>query len=51
MTHVMTPKKFLHELRREVKLCQTFQLLIRGIIRTQVNTSTCQGYKRTIPKR
>jgi len=51
MFNVMTPKKFLHEFRREVKLYQNFQLLIRGIICTQVHRSTYQGNKRTIPKR
>lgn len=51
MSHVITPKKLLHEFRREVKLYQTLQLLIRGIIFAQVNTSTYEGNKRTIPKR
>lgn len=50
MSHDINPKKILHECRREVKLYQTFQLLIRGIIFTQVNTSTYQGNKGTIPK-
>jgi len=51
MSHVITPKKFLHEFMHEVTLYQMFQLLIRCIIFTQVNMSTYQGNKRTIPKR
>jgi hypothetical protein len=39
MSHVTTPNKFLHEFRHEMKIYQTSQLLIRGIIFTQENTS------------